>query len=110
VIVVFAEDVPRSRTPMMDFIKTGLSEITSLLYIVNRKLNDTIYDQEVITWSGRDHLVEQMEASGGAVQFKIGPKSFFQTNSAQAQRLYQVVSGLAAFRSEERRVGKGGRV
>lgn len=101
VIVVFAEDDPRSRTPLMDFIKTGFPEITSLLYIVNRKLNDTIYDQEVITWSGRDHLVEQMEASGGAVQFKIGPKSFFQTNSAQAQRLYQVVSGLAAFEGGE---------
>lgn len=101
VIVVFAEDNPEAIKGLMDFIKEEFHEITSLLYIVNRKLNDTIFDQEVHCWSGRDHIFEEMEAPGGNIRFKIGPKSFYQTNSRQASRLYQVAADFAGFRGGE---------
>lgn len=91
VIVVFYEDDPEKREKLMDFITGKFPQITSLLYIVNRKANDTITDQEVITWRGRDHIYEEMEG----LKFKIGPKSFFQTNSEQAYNLYKVARDFA---------------
>ena len=102
VIVVFADEQPEAAGPLMNFIKSQFPEITSLMYIVNRKLNDTIHDQEARVWSGKDYIFEQMEAPGGTVRFKIGPKSFYQTNSRQAQRLYQVVSDFADFKGDEK--------
>ncbi|WP_298647165.1 23S rRNA (uracil(1939)-C(5))-methyltransferase RlmD [uncultured Proteiniphilum sp.] len=91
VIVVFYEDDPEKREKLMGFIAGKFPQITSLLYIINSKANDTITDQEVITWHGRDHIYEEMEG----LKFKIGPKSFFQTNSEQAYNLYKVVRDFA---------------
>ena len=65
-------------------------EITSLLYIINNKCNDTITDLEVHTFKGKDHIFEEMEG----LRFKVGPKSFYQTNSEQAYNLYKVARQL----------------
>lgn len=96
-IVVFYEDDKGKREKIMDFIASEFPQITSLLYIVNQKANDTITDQEVMTWSGRDHIYEEMEG----LKFKIGPKSFFQTNSEQAYNLYKVARDFAGLTGTE---------
>ena len=97
VIVVFFEDDPEKRARLLDFIAEEFPEITSLLYIINPKANDTITDLEVVTWKGREAIYEVM----GDLKFKIGPKSFFQTNSRQAERLYGVVRDFAALTGRE---------
>jgi 23S rRNA (uracil1939-C5)-methyltransferase len=71
--------------------------INSLQYLVNKKRNDTIYDQEPIVFHGKDHIVEQL----GRYQFKINPKSFFQTNTAQAEKLYAVTKEYAQLTGAE---------
>ncbi|MEA4916151.1 23S rRNA (uracil(1939)-C(5))-methyltransferase RlmD [Proteiniphilum sp.] len=97
VIVVFYDEDREKREKLMSYIAEKFPQITSLLYIVNQKANDTITDQEVITWRGRDHIYEEMEG----LKFKIGPKSFFQTNSKQAYNLYKVVRDFAQLTGEE---------
>ena len=91
VIVVFAEDDEEKREIMMNHLGDTFPQITSLLYIINSKRNDTITDQEVITWKGNDCIYEEMEG----LKFKIGPKSFYQTNSEQAYNLYKVARDFA---------------
>ena len=91
VIVVFAEDDEEKREMMMKHLADTFPQITSLLYIINSKRNDTITDQEVITWKGNDCIYEEMEG----LKFKIGPKSFYQTNSEQAYNLYKVARDFA---------------
>jgi len=97
VIVVFYEDDTEKREKLMDFIAETFPQITSLLYIINQKANDTITDQEVVIWKGRDYIVEEMEG----LQFRIGPKSFYQTNSEQAYHLYQIARGYAELNGDE---------
>ncbi len=72
-------------------------EITSLQYIINGKGNDSIYDQEVILFSGRDHIFEEMEG----LKFKINAKSFYQTNSVQAYELYKITRDFADLKGNE---------
>jgi 23S rRNA (uracil1939-C5)-methyltransferase len=97
VIVVFYEDDENKRIALLEHLKTTFKEITSLNYIINQKPNDSISDQEVINYSGDDHLVEEMEG----LQFKIGPKSFYQTNSEQAYELYKVAREFAKLEGNE---------
>ncbi|MCK4879475.1 MAG: 23S rRNA (uracil(1939)-C(5))-methyltransferase RlmD [Bacteroidales bacterium] len=82
---------------LLDAIKERFPDLTSLMYVINPKKNETLYDQDIITWSGRDHIFEQLEE----LKFKIGPKSFFQTNSYQALRLYQVARDFAGLKGDE---------
>ena len=96
-IVVFYEDDSDKREKLMKFIEIEFPQITSLLYIINQKANDTITDQEVIVWSGRDFIYEEMEG----LKFKIGPKSFFQTNSEQAYHLYEIAREFAQLTGDE---------
>lgn len=96
-IVVFYEDDREKREKLMSHIQTEFPQITSLLYVINQKANDTITDQEVITWSGRDHIFEEMEG----LKFKIGPKSFYQTNSEQAYHLYEIAREFAQLSGDE---------
>ncbi|MFC2151773.1 23S rRNA (uracil(1939)-C(5))-methyltransferase RlmD [Bacteroidota bacterium] len=84
VIVVFFYDDPEIIKLLLNHISDKFPEISSLMYIVNSKSNDSITDQEVILFKGNDHIFEQMED----LKFKIGPKSFYQTNSEQAHNLY----------------------
>lgn len=72
-------------------------EVTSLLYVVNEKGNDTIYDQEVVCFKGTDHIFEEMEG----LKFKINAKSFYQTNSAQAYELYKITREFADLSGDE---------
>lgn len=97
VIVVFAYPEEHQVKGMMDFIASRFSEITSLLYIINQKKNDTIFDQDINIYSGRDHIFENMDG----LQFKIGPKSFYQTNSGQALELYKIARDFAGFSGHE---------
>lgn len=82
---------------VLQWIKTTFPEITSLLYVNNTKCNDTISDLDIHTFSGADYIYEQMED----LQFKIGPKSFYQTNSEQAFTLYKVVREFAYLSGNE---------
>jgi 23S rRNA (uracil1939-C5)-methyltransferase len=97
VVVVFAYVEQEQVDAMMTYIQTEFTDITSLLYIINQKKNDTIFDQEVITFAGRDHIYEEMNG----LQFKIGAKSFYQTNSLQAHELYKITKEFAGFSGEE---------
>lgn len=82
---------------LLDAVKEKYPDLTSLMYVINPKKNETLYDQDIITWAGRDHIFEQLED----LRFKIGPKSFFQTNSHQALRLYQVSRDFAGLKGGE---------
>ena len=93
-IVVWGE-APDMR--LMEYLQQTFPEIVSLLYVVNQKLNDTISDQEVHVFAGQDHIMEQMED----LQFKVGPKSFYQTNTEQAYELYKVAREFAGLTGNE---------
>ncbi|AOM77146.1 23S rRNA (uracil(1939)-C(5))-methyltransferase RlmD [Pedobacter steynii] len=97
VVVVFAYVEQEQADGLMEYLKVNFPEITSLLYIINQKKNDTIFDQEVITYAGRDHIFEEMNG----LKFKIGAKSFYQTNSEQAHELYKITKEFAGFSGDE---------
>ncbi len=97
VVVQFFYDDPEKRNLLLNFVKERFPEITSLQYIINGKGNDTIYDQEVILFAGRDHIMEQMEG----LRFKINAKSFYQTNSVQAYELYKIARDFAGLTGKE---------
>ena len=96
VIQLFNEDTT-NRIALLDHLKTTFPEINSLQYIINGKANDTIYDQEVICYHGRDHIFEEMEG----LRFKINAKSFYQTNSDQAFNLYKITRDFAGLTGKE---------
>lgn len=90
-VLSFGEDNPEAIGEMMAFISDSFPQITSLLYVINTKLNDTIGDLKVHTFSGSDYIYEEMEG----LKFRINPKSFYQTNSLQAYELYKVARKFA---------------
>ena len=96
VILAVQFDVPELYE-VLDAIKEKFPVLNSLMYVINPKKNETLYDQDIICWHGRDHIFEQLEE----LRFKIGPKSFFQTNSYQALRLYQVAREFAGLDGDE---------
>ena len=91
VLVQFYYEDKKKIDLLMNFIKESFKEINSLLYTVNEKANNTIYDQKIICFYGRKYITEKI----GDLSFKIGPKSFFQTNSDQAEVLYKSAKKLA---------------
>ncbi len=91
VIVVFAYEDSESIDKVMGFLKERFPQVSSLIYMINDKLNDSLGDREPIVYAGADHIVEQMEG----LKFKVGPKSFYQTNSEQAYELYKVAREFA---------------
>ncbi len=97
VLIQFFEENRELREALLDSIFQEFPQITSLQYVINGKGNDTIYDQEVVCYHGRDHIFEEMEG----LQFKINAKSFYQTNSAQAYELYKVTRDFASLTGEE---------
>ena len=82
---------------LLAFVAERFPQITSLLYVVNNKCNDTINDLEVMVFKGNDHIFEEMEG----LRFKIGAKSFYQTNSGQAYNLYKVARNFARLTGNE---------
>lgn len=97
VIVIFNSYDKEIVTMVLDDIKSNFPEITSLQYVINGKMNDSYQDLEVVQYSGNDHIYEQMED----LRFKIGPKSFYQTNSEQAYNLYKVTRDFAQLTGSE---------
>ncbi|MFT6849503.1 MAG: 23S rRNA (uracil1939-C5)-methyltransferase [Sphingobacteriales bacterium] len=104
VIVAFGESQPKNIELVMEFIKERFSEISSLMYVVNEKKNDTLYDQDIKLYDGKDHIIERMQAPKegfDSLDFKIGPKTFYQTNPKQAERLYKVAFDFADFKETD---------
>lgn len=97
VVVVFKENDQPKISALLDFVKEQFPQITSLLYVINGKMNDTIHDLPVHLYAGKPYLVEQLEDR----VFHIGPTSFFQTNSAQTAVLYDVARSFAALTGTE---------
>ncbi|MCR4860549.1 MAG: 23S rRNA (uracil(1939)-C(5))-methyltransferase RlmD [Bacteroidales bacterium] len=96
VIVCFGEDFPQ-RVPLLEAVAEAFPQISSLYYVINGKKNDTIGDLPCILFRGEEAIYEQMEG----LRFKIGPKSFYQTNTGQAYKLYKVARAFAALTGDE---------
>ncbi len=96
-VVVFGEPNQAAIEDVMSAIKERFPQITSLMYVVNLKVNDNIADQEIVLYNGRDYIEEEMEG----LRFRIGPKSFYQTNSLQAYELYKVARRMARLTGSE---------
>lgn len=96
-IVCFAYEDKNRRIALLDGLMREFPQISSLYYVINEKLNDSITDQSPILYKGSPAIVEQMEG----LHFKIGPKSFYQTNSRQAYRLYSVAREFASLTGNE---------
>ncbi len=90
------EEMKRFAT-LLEYVADRFPEITSLLYIINNKVNDSIGDLDVHTFRGEDHIFEEMEG----LRFKVGPKSFYQTNSRQAYNLYKIARQFAGLTGNE---------
>ena len=97
VIVVFFLDEQERREGLLDFLAEEFPQITSLWYIINTKKNDSLTDQTPVLHKGDDHLIEEMEG----LKFRIGPKSFYQTNRLQAARLYKTARDFAGLTGKE---------
>ena len=96
-ILCFAQPDEAPRKALLDALVKDFPQITSLWYVINEKLNDSIGDLSPVLYHGQDAIYEQMEG----LSFKIGPKSFYQTNSRQAYRLYSVARDFAALTGSE---------
>ncbi len=96
IMVFYYEDI-EAREGLLTHLKNTFPEITSLMYIINEKKNDSITDQEVILFDGKDFMYEQMED----LKFKVGPKSFYQTNNEQAYKLYKITRDFANLSGDE---------
>ena len=97
VLIQFYEDNKEQRELLLDYLAGTFPEITSLQYVINAKANDTLYDQDIILYKGRDYILEEMEG----LKFSINAKSFYQTNSAQAYELYSITRDFAGLTGNE---------
>ena len=96
ILVFFHEDIEK-REGLLDFLASEFSQITSLMFIINSKRNDSLNDQDPILFKGDNHLVELMDG----LKFRIGPKSFYQTNARQALELYRTTRDFAGLSGKE---------
>ncbi|MES2486174.1 MAG: 23S rRNA (uracil(1939)-C(5))-methyltransferase RlmD [Bacteroidota bacterium] len=97
VLIQFFDDNKKEREMLLDFLAHSFPGITSLQYVVNQKANDTLYDQNIILYKGRDYILEEMEG----LTFSINAKSFYQTNSDQAYELYSITRDFAGLTGNE---------
>jgi 23S rRNA (uracil1939-C5)-methyltransferase len=97
VLVIFHDDELENRNLLLSHLQEKFPQITSLQYIINQKANDTYLDLPIETFYGRDFIYEQL----GHLKYKIGAKSFFQTNTEQGFNLYSIVADFAALSGEE---------
>lgn len=105
VVVVFALEDKNIINDVMNALKQRFAQITSLQYCINTKLNDSLSDQEFVVFEGKDHIMEYMPRFNGAnskpLQFKIRPKTFYQTNAPQALKLYTFVAQMADIQKQD---------
>ena len=97
VLIQFFQEDKANRELLLDFIHTRFPQITSLQYVINEKANDTLYDQDIKLYKGRDYILEEMEG----LHFSINAKSFYQTNSDQAYELYKITRDFAGLTGNE---------
>ncbi|MDE5638270.1 MAG: 23S rRNA (uracil(1939)-C(5))-methyltransferase RlmD, partial [Odoribacter sp.] len=97
VVLAFFHEDREKREALLDALQQQFPQISSLMYVINEKANDTLTDQEIVCYAGKDHIFEEMEG----LRFKIGPKSFYQTNSGQAYKLYSRTRELAGLTGKE---------
>jgi 23S rRNA (uracil1939-C5)-methyltransferase len=97
VLMIFGEPMNEKLNKLMQHLSTKFPFIHSLLYVINQKRNDTYSDLKIETFKGQDHIMEDF----GHLKFKISPKSFFQTNTSQALRLYQLTKDFAQLTGAE---------
>ena len=95
--MVLGENDPALIDELMNYISDRFPDITTLLYTINTKHNDSLHDLTPIVWKGKGYVIEKLED----FSFKIGPRSFFQTNTAQATRLYQITREMAGLTGGE---------
>lgn len=98
VMMLFFKEDKEKREALLEFLKEKFPQITSLLYVINGKRNDSYHDLDVQTYHGLGYIEEEMEG----LRFRVGPKSFYQTNSKQAYNLYKVARDFAELTGEER--------
>ena len=96
IVVFFHEDIEK-REGLLDFLASEFPQITCLLYVINSKRNDSLSDQDPVLYKGENHLVEIMHG----LKFRIGPKSFYQTNTRQALELYRIAKKFAGLSGKE---------
>lgn len=101
--IVFGEDDREKREALLSYVLQGFPSITTLLYTINTKKNDSLHDLEPIAWHGKGYVMEKLSVSDGGQEFlfKIGPKSFFQTNTHQGEQLYRVTRAFAELTGKE---------
>jgi 23S rRNA (uracil1939-C5)-methyltransferase len=97
VLIQFFKDDKTKRELLLDYLAEAFPEISSLQYVINPKVNDTIHDLPVHLFAGRDHIFEMLDG----LKYKIGPKSFFQTNTSQAEVLYRIAGEMADLIGDE---------
>jgi len=101
--IVFGEDDEKKRNELLEHIAAQFPQITTLLYTINTKKNDSLHDLDPVIYHGKGYAIEKLSTgpNGKEFQFKIGPKSFFQTNTSQGERLYQVTRDFAELTGNE---------
>jgi 23S rRNA (uracil1939-C5)-methyltransferase len=100
--IVVAENDPEKINKLLGYVKEKFPSITTLLYTINTKWNDSLYDLEPVVYYGKGYAIEKLSAGPEEeYQFKIGPKSFFQTNTKQAEKLYRITKDLAELSGKE---------
>jgi 23S rRNA (uracil1939-C5)-methyltransferase len=100
--IVLGEENEKKRKALLDHVAALFPSITTLLYTINTKKNDSMFDLEPVVYSGKGYVIEKMSTgTGEEFQFKIGPKSFFQTNTRQAEQLYRVTRDFASLTGAE---------
>lgn len=97
VILSFYKEMKSERLALLDHLAAMFPSITSLMYVINPKGNDSISDLDILCYRGKDHIIEEMEG----LKFMVGPKSFYQTNSAQAYELYKIAREYASLTGSE---------
>ncbi|MDB2363752.1 23S rRNA (uracil(1939)-C(5))-methyltransferase RlmD [Flavobacteriales bacterium] len=103
VIVAFYHEDVENREALLNALDAKFPEITSLMYVINGKANDSIGDQDILSFKGNDHIIDQMPhfQQEGEIKFKIGPKSFYQTNAEQAHALYQLTAEFSGLKKDD---------
>ncbi|BDX37460.1 23S rRNA (uracil-5-)-methyltransferase RumA [Tenuifilaceae bacterium CYCD] len=96
-VIVVVKEFNDTVKGLLNHVKNGFPQVTSLFYVENQKVNDTINDLNLVFFHGKDHILEEMEG----IKFKVGPKSFYQTNSDQAYELYKVAREFADIKPED---------
>lgn len=95
--IVFGEDDEEKRNRLLEYVVAQFPSITTLLYTINTKKNDSMHDLSPVTYTGKGYVIEQLEG----FRFKVGPKSFFQTNTRQGEQLYRVTREFAELSGNE---------